>query len=68
MLTFFVLGPITELNNTFNDSPGQESCSTPALMYGEYIVSPLKPFINELLLDNITVDVLPYLSDKTTPT
>ena len=70
--TFLPLGPIVELNNIFKELPGHSSCFIFSVKYGEYIVSPIKlelprP-INVLLLDKTTVEVLPYLSDNTTPT
>ena len=55
-----------------NDSPGQETVLSTSSKYSEKTVDPLKELpanvIESVLLDKTTVDCLPYLSDKTTPT
>ena len=74
-------GPIEELNNTFKESPGQESelkfiklpvvSSSLDVLYGLYIVEFSKSIkVGSMFAssESITDDCLPYLSDKTIPT
>ena len=63
---------IVELNSTFKELPGKLFWSTLLPKYGEYIVSPWNTLLSAVtkfsLFERITEEVLPYLSDNTTPT
>ena len=67
----FLKEVIASLNNNFIESPGQSEGVCEISLYGEYIVEPENDetvvLIVSLLLDKTTVEVLPNLSDKTTP-